>query len=71
MYTHLQQVSKQQKCLRFQVRRFNKSGRAVNVDGLMAEAAPRLGKKGPRPKAKVGKGGWKRYLPETIMRMDF
>ena len=53
-YTHLQRKKSQQKVLRFQMRRFNTSGRAVNVDGLMIEAAPRLGKKGPRPKAKVG-----------------
>ena len=70
-YSHLRRIKSQQKVLRFQMRRFNTSGRAVNVDGLIIEAAPRLGKKGPRPKAKVGKGGWKRYLPQTILRMAF
>ena len=49
----------------------NTSGRAVNVDGLMLDAATRLGKKGRHPKIKVGKGGWKRYLPEAILRMAF
>ena len=71
MYTHLQQVSNQQKVLCFQMRRFNKPGRVVNVDGLMTEAAPRVGKTGPRPKAKVGKCGWKRYLPDAILTMVF
>ena len=70
-YTHLQRKKSQQKVLRFQMRRFNTSGRAVNVDGLMIGEAPRLGKRGPRPKVKVGSGGWKRYLPEAIMRMAF
>ena len=56
---HLQSVENKQKVLRFQMQRFNTSGRAVNVDGLMLDAAPRLGKKGRRPKPKVGKCGWK------------
>ena len=70
-HRHLQSVRNQKKVLRFQMQKFNASGRAVNVDGLMLDAAPRLGKKGRRPKIKVGKGGWKRYLPETIQRMAF
>ena len=70
-YDHLERVRNQQKVLRFQMQRFNTSGRAVNMDGLMIDAAPRLGKKGRPPKAKVGKGGWKSYLPQTIMRMAF
>ena len=70
-YSHLQRIKNQQKVLRFQMQKFNISGRAVNMDGLMIDAAPRLGKRGPRPKVKVGPGGWKRYLPETIMRMAF
>ena len=68
-YTHLQRGKSQQKVLRFQMRRFNTSGRAVNVDGLMSEA--QRAKKGRPPKAKVGKGGWEMYLPETILRMAF
>ena len=43
-YNHLQRVKNQQKVLRFQMRRFNISGRAVNMDGLMIDAAPRLGR---------------------------
>ena len=70
-YDHLERVRNQQKVLRFQMQSFNISGRAVNMDGLMIDAAPRLGKRGPRPKVKTGPGGWKRYLPETIMRMAF
>ena len=70
-YDHLERSRNQQKVLRFQMQRFNISGRAVNMDGLMIDAAPRLGKRGPRPKVKVGPGGWKRYLPENIMRMAF
>ena len=70
-YNYLEGVKNQQKVLRFQMQKFNNSGRAVNMDGLMIDAAPRLGKRGPRPKVKVGQGGWKRYLPETIMRMAF
>ena len=70
-YNHLERVKNQQKVLRFQMQKFNVSGRAVNMDGLMIDAAPRLGKRGPRPKVKTGRGGWKRYLPETIMRMAF
>ena len=70
-YDHLERVRNPQKVLRFQMQRFNISGRAVNMDGLMIDAAPRLGKRGPRPKVKIGRGGWKRYLPETIMRMAF
>ena len=70
-YDHLERVRNPQQVLRFQMQRFNISGRAVNMDGLMIDAAPRLGKKGRPPKAKVGKGGWKSYLPQTIMRMAF
>ena len=70
-YDHLERVRNQQKVLRFQMQRFNISGRAVNMDGLMIDAAPRLGKRGPRPKVKTGPAGWKRYLPEAIMRMAF
>ena len=70
-YNHLERVKNQQKVLRFQMQKFNVSGRAVNMDGLMVDAAPRLGKRGPRPKVKGGPGGWKRYLPETILRMAF
>ena len=43
-YDHLERVRNQQKVLRFQVQRFNTSGRAVNVDALMLDAAPRLGR---------------------------
>ena len=67
-YNHLQKATNQQTVLRFQMRRFNISGRAVNVDGLMLDAAPRVGRKGRRPKVKVGQGGWKIYLPETIQQ---
>ena len=70
-YNHLERVRNQQKVLRFQMQRFNISGRAVNMDGLMIDAAPLLGKRDPRPKVKTGSGGWTRYLPETIMRMAF
>ena len=70
-YNHLRKVKSQQEVLRLQMRRLNTSGRAVNMDGLMIDAAPRLGKRGPRPKVKTGPAGWKRYLPESIMRMAF
>ena len=49
-YDHLERVRNPQQVLRFQMQRFNISGRAVNMDGLMIDAAPRLGKRGPRPK---------------------
>ena len=42
-----QSVENKRKALRFQMQRFNTSGRAVNVDGLMLDAAPRLGRWAP------------------------